>query len=169
MDIARVLKYCQNSIEAEKKKTPPSLDTIKSLEGVISFIKNADTPQEKERIEIREIFNRHHKDFKKTNYVFTTKQDPEIDGIIIQIKEEMMENMEQYDGMTIGQFFDLFMTHIDDASSNNFWRVNQFTTWGINKQFRKILSQVLSSVNNNDTSNKSGSKQKPSYSSVMNH
>lgn len=170
MDLERVLKYCSNSIEAEKKKPIPSLDTIRALERVINFAKNADTPQEKERIEIIEIFKKHHKDFKGTHYVVTKKEHIEIDGIIIQMKQEMEANIEQYSDMTVGQFFELFMTNMDIGNNDDWWKRNHFTTWGINKQFRKILSQVISGITNKNSNNrKSNPQNKPSYSDILNH
>lgn len=163
MDLARVIKKCQQDIASEKRKSSPSIEVIKYCEGMIEFISNADTPQESERVSIKEIFQKHHFASKGTRYVFTKNQENEIDGIIIQIKQEVAENPEQYAEMTVAQFFELFMNGMDD-----WWKKNQFTTWGFNKHFRKVLSQILSSKMNSN--NKSGSgKNKPSYSSVMNH
>lgn len=164
MDLERILKYCHNSAEAEKRKSTPSADKIKTLEEILDFIKNNDTPQDKERIGVKAIFQKHHKQCKGTNYVFTKNQESEIDGIIIQIKQEMAENMESYADMTTEQFFELFMANMDE-----WWKLHQFTTWGINKQFRKILSQILSNKSNTGSGGKSGSNKKPSYSQVMNH
>lgn len=161
MEVERVIKYCQQNILSEKKKANPSLDTIKTLENIMEFIKNADVPKESERTEVIDIFQKHHVDCKGTRYVFTKSQDSELDGIIIQIKQEMAENPEQYGEITVAQFFELFMNNMD-----GWWKTHQFTTWGFNKQFRKILSQILS--NRTSNSAKSGSnKGKPTYASVM--
>ena len=170
MNLDRVLKYCKQSIDAERKKSTPSIEKIKALEEILNFINTADAPQPSERETIKEIFQKHHKDFKGTKYVFTKNQDAEIDGIIVQIKEEMIENVDVYSDMTLTDFFELFITNMDVANSDDFWRRNQFTTWGINKNFRKILSQILSSVNKrSDSGKKYGhNKNKPTYSSVMN-
>jgi hypothetical protein len=162
MDLQRVIKKCQQDIASEKKKNSPSVDTIKTLEGMIEFISNADTPQEDERTSIKEIFQKHHVASKGTRYVFTKNQEHELDELIIQIKQEMAENTEQYGEIMVAQFFELFMNNMDE-----WWKKHQFTTWGINKQFRKILSQILS--NRISSNNKTGSGKKPSYSSVMNH
>jgi len=162
MNIERILKYCHDAIGAEKKNNIPSVDKIKTLEGVLNFINNADIPEESERIEIKEIFKKQHKDFKGTFYVFTKKDDVELDGIINQIKQEMAANMESYSDMTVGQFFELFITNMDD-----FWKKQMFTTWGVNKKFRDILGQVLSKIENSKNRGRSGGNNKPSYSSVM--
>lgn len=149
----------------EKKKVAPSVEVIKVLEGMMEFINNADVPQESERTDIKEIFQKHHVASKGTRYVFTKNQDNELDGIVIQIKQEMAENPEQYGEITVGQFYELFMNNMDD-----WWKTNQFTTWGFNKHFRKILSQILSNRIKGNSSNKSGSsKHKPTYSSAINH
>ena len=162
MDLQRVLKKCQQDIASEKKRPSPSIEAIKYLEGIVDFISNADTPQDNERVSIKEIFQKHHVASKGTRYVFTKNQDNEIDGLIVQIKQEMAENPDQYGEISVAEFFELFMNGMDD-----WWKKNQFTTWGINKQFRKILSQILS--NRINSSSKTGSGKKPSYSSVMNH
>lgn len=125
---------------------------------------NADLPQADERVSIKEIFQKHHVSSKGTRYVFTKNQEHELDELIIQIKQEMAENQEQYNDMTVAQFFELFMNNMDD-----WWKKNQFTTWGINKQFRKILSQILSKGVTGNKSGSSSGKHKPSYSSAMNH
>jgi 3-methyladenine DNA glycosylase AlkC len=76
----------------------------------------------------------------------------------------MAENQEQYNEITVAQFFELFMNNMDD-----WWKKHQFTTWGINKQFRKILSQILSNRVTSSSSKFGSGKSKPSYSSAMNH
>jgi hypothetical protein len=161
-DIQRILRHFQQAVASEKKKSSPSIDRIKTIEEMMDFINNADKPKDNERADVKEIFQKHHVASKGTRYVFTKNQEHELDELIIQIKQEMAENTEQYGEITVAQFFELFMNNMDE-----WWKKHQFTTWGINKQFRKILSQILS--NRISSNNKTGSGKKPSYSSVMNH
>jgi len=157
MNAEQIIKYCEGRLTEEGLKDLPSQERIKTLQEIIGFARNAAHTSDDEIESFKKIWQKHHKDHKHTLYVFGKKDNDEINGILSQIKEEMMLNQQVYGSMTTSQFLDLLLKNCD-----TFWKDRTFQTWTFNEKFRKILSPVLNGANN-----RSGQKKKPSYQDVM--
>lgn len=157
MNAEQIIKYCEGRLTEEELKELPSQERIKTLQEIIGFARNTTRTSDNESDSFKEIWQKHHKAHKGTLYVFGKKDNEEINGILSQIKEEMMLNQQVYGSMTTSQFLDLLLKNCDV-----FWKDRTFQTWTFNEKFRKILSPVLNGANN-----RSGQKKKPSYQDVL--